>query len=202
MASRKVAGPEIERLIQLLAKLPGLGPRSARRAALHLIKKKELLLVPLASAMAVAVEKVGVCSVCGTVDTSDPCAICCDPARDEGLLVVVEDVADLWALERAAALNARYHVLGGTLSPLDGVGPEDLNIASLVERVNRGGIREVILAISATVEGQTTAHYVTGELAASGVTVSRLAHGVPVGGELDYLDEGTLAQALKARTRL
>ncbi|NBN65628.1 recombination mediator RecR [Pannonibacter tanglangensis] len=201
MANRKVAGPEIERLIQLLARLPGLGPRSARRAALHLIKKKDQLLVPLADAMGVAVEKVGVCSVCGTVDTSDPCTICCDDGRDPSLLVVVEDVADLWALERAGVLNARYHVLGGTLSPLDGIGPEDLNIASLVERVREGAIGEVILAVNATVEGQTTALYVTDQLAGLDVTVTRLAHGVPVGGELDHLDEGTLAQALKARTR-
>ncbi|SHL26487.1 recombination mediator RecR [Roseibium suaedae] len=201
MAQNKVAGPEIERLIQLLSKLPGLGPRSARRAALHLIKKKDQLLVPLAEAMGIAVEKIGVCSSCGTVDTSDPCAICCDAKRDQSVLVVVEDVADLWALERAAAINARYHVLGGTLSPLDGVGPEDLNIASLIERCQGGGISEVILAINATVEGQTTAHYIMDQLTGLAVNVTRLAHGVPVGGELDYLDEGTLTQALRARTR-
>ncbi len=201
MSNRKVAGPEIERLIQLLAKLPGLGPRSARRAALQLIQKKEQLLVPLAEAMGVAVEKISVCSVCGSVDTSDPCAICSDPKRDPSVLVVVESVSDLWALERASALNARYHVLGGTLSPLDGIGPEDLNIASLVDRVREGGISEVILAVNATVEGQTTAHYITDQLAPFDVTVTRLAHGVPVGGELDYLDEGTLSQAMKARTR-
>lgn len=201
MSQNKVAGPEIERLIQLLAKIPGLGPRSARRAALHLIKRKDQLLVPLAEAMGVAVDKIGVCSTCGTVDTSDPCAICTDPRRDQTVLVVVEDVADLWALERASAINARYHVLGGTLSPLDGVGPEDLNIGSLIERVQAGGIDEVILAINATVEGQTTAHYVTDQLASTEVRITRLAHGVPVGGELDYLDEGTLAQALKARTQ-
>lgn len=201
MAQTKVAGPEIERLIQLLAKLPGLGPRSARRAALHLIKKKDQLLVPLAEAMGVAVDKIGVCSICGTVDTTDPCAICTDPRRDPHVLVVVEDVADLWALERAAAINACYHVLGGTLSPLDGVGPEDLNIAGLIDRCSGGEIQEVILAINATVEGQTTAHYVTDQLADLDVKVTRLAHGVPVGGELDYLDEGTLTQALKARTQ-
>ncbi|WP_417679233.1 recombination mediator RecR [Roseibium sp.] len=201
MAQNKVVGPEIERLIQLLAKLPGLGPRSARRAALHLIKKKDQLLVPLAEAMGVAVDKIGICSVCGTVDTSDPCAICSDPRRDQSVLVVVEDVADLWALERAAAINARYHVLGGNLSPLDGVGPEDLNIAPLIERCGSEAIEEVILAINATVEGQTTAHYVTDQLSHLDVKVTRLAHGVPVGGELDYLDEGTLAQALKARTQ-
>ncbi len=201
MAQNKVAGPEIERLIQLLAKLPGLGPRSARRAALHLIKKKDQLLVPLAEALGVAVEKIGVCSTCGTVDTADPCAICSDRRRDQSVLVVVEDVADLWALERASAINARYHVLGGTLSPLDGVGPDDLNIDSLVARCRDEEISEVILAINATVEGQTTAHYIMDQLTGLDVNVTRLAHGVPVGGELDYLDEGTLAQALRARTR-
>jgi len=201
MAQKSVAGPEIERLIQLLAKLPGLGPRSARRAALHLIKKKDQLLVPLSEAMGVAVSEIGICSVCGTVDTSDPCTICSDPKRDETVLVVVEDVADLWALERAGAVKARYHVLGGTLSPLDGVGPEDLNLASLIDRCGSEKFNEVILAISATVEGQTTAHYIMDQLAPLGVNVTKLAHGVPVGGELDYLDEGTLAQALKARTQ-
>jgi len=201
MAQKSVAGPEIERLIQLLAKLPGLGPRSARRAALHLIKKKDQLLVPLAEAMGVAVREIGICSVCGTVDTSDPCTICSDPKRDPGVLVVVEDVADLWALERAGAVNARYHVLGGTLSPLDGIGPEDLNLGSLIERCGSEDLTEVILAIGATVEGQTTAHYIMDQLSHLDVSVTRLAHGVPVGGELDYLDEGTLAQALKARTR-
>lgn len=201
MAQKSVAGPEIERLIQLLAKLPGLGPRSARRAALHLIKKKDQLLVPLAEAMGVAVRDIGVCSTCGTVDTCDPCTLCSDPARDQATIVVVEDVADLWALERAAAVKARYHVLGGTLSPLDGVGPDDLNVTSLIDRCSAGDIREVILAISATVEGQTTAHYIMDQLSGLDVEVTRLAHGVPVGGELDYLDEGTLAQALKARTQ-
>ncbi len=201
MSQKKVAGPEIERLIQLLAKLPGLGPRSARRAALHLIKKKDQLLVPLAEAMGIAVRDIRICSICGNVDTSDPCTICSDPRRDPAVLVVVEDVADFWALERASALNARYHVLGGTLSPLDGVGPDDLNLSSLVSRCGSGEVKEVILAISATVEGQTTAHYVTDLLDGLDITVTRLAHGVPVGGELDYLDEGTLAQALKARTQ-
>ncbi|GGB47701.1 recombination protein RecR [Roseibium aquae] len=201
MAQKSVAGPEIERLIQLLSKLPGLGPRSARRAALHLIKRKEQLLVPLAEALGVAVEKIGVCGSCGTVDTSDPCAICADPDRDPSVLVVVEDVADLWALERAGAINARYHVLGGTLSPLDGIGPDDLNIAPLVSKCSQEQIAEVILAISATVEGQTTAHYLMDQLSHINVNVTKLAHGVPVGGELDYLDEGTLTQALKARTR-
>ncbi len=198
--SRSVAGPEIERLIQLLAKLPGLGPRSARRAALHLVKKKDDLLAPLARAMDVAVETVVVCSTCGNIDTSDPCTICSDSRRDPHTIVVVEDVSDLWALERASALNARYHVLGGALSPLDGIGPDDLGIDRLVARVSAGGVTEVILAVNATVEGQTTAHYIMDRLAGTGVRVSRLAHGVPVGGELDYLDEGTLSAAMRQRT--
>ena len=197
---RSVSGPEIERLIQLLAKLPGLGPRSARRAALHLIDRKEELLVPLAKAMEVAVDRIVVCSTCGNIDTSDPCLICTDPRRDPATIVVVEEVADLWALERAGAINARYHVLGGVLSPLDGVGPDDLSISSLVSRVAAGGVVEIILAVNATVEGQTTAHYITDQLDGMDVKVSRLAHGVPVGGELDYLDEGTLAAAMKSRT--
>ena len=197
---KRIAGPEIERLIQLLAKVPGLGPRSARRAALHLIKKKEQLLAPLADAMGEAVEKVRICSTCGNVDTIDPCTICSDPRRDSALLIVVEDVSDLWALERAGAMNARYHVLGGTLSPLDGIGPDDLNIKGLVSRVAEGDVREVILAVNATVEGQTTAHYLTDQLSGFDIKVTRLAHGVPVGGELDYLDEGTLTAALKSRT--
>ena len=198
--SKRIAGPEIERLIQLLAKVPGLGPRSARRAALHLIKKKDQLMGPLAAAMGDAVDKVRVCSTCGNVDTSDPCTICTDVRRDGSTVIVVEDVSDLWALERAAAMNARYHVLGGTLSPLDGVGPDDLNIKGLVDRVAGGGVSELILAVNATVEGQTTAHYITDQLDGMGVKVTRLAHGVPVGGELDYLDEGTLSAALKSRT--
>ncbi|MBN9044965.1 MAG: recombination protein RecR [Rhizobiales bacterium] len=200
--SKRIAGPEIERLIQLLARVPGLGPRSARRAALHLIKKKEALLVPLGDAMQEAAEKVRICSCCGNVDTSDPCTICTDPRRDDSVLIVVEDVSDLWALERAGTMNVRYHVLGGRLSPLDGVGPDDLNIKGLVERVAEGTVREVILAVNATVEGQTTAHYITDQLGGFDVRVTRLAHGVPVGGELDYLDEGTLAAALRARTAL
>lgn len=200
--SKRIAGPEIERLIQLLARVPGLGPRSARRAALHLIKKKEALLVPLGSAMQDAAEKVRICSCCGNVDTSDPCTICTDPRRDPSTLIVVEDVSDLWALERAGTMNVRYHVLGGRLSPLDGIGPDDLNIKGLVERVASGDIKEVILAVNATVEGQTTAHYITDQLSGFEVRVTRLAHGVPVGGELDYLDEGTLAAALRARTLL
>jgi len=198
-----MTGPEIERLIQLLARLPGLGPRSARRAALQLIKKKEALLVPLAAAAAEAAAKVRVCSSCGNVDTSDPCTLCRDPRRDSTVLIVVEDVSDLWALERAGAMNALYHVLGGVLSPLDGVGPEDLNIKGLVDRVTAEGSRvaEVIIAVNATVEGQTTAHYIADQLAGTTAKVTRLAHGVPVGGELDYLDEGTLTAALRSRSR-
>jgi len=197
-----VAGPEIERLIQLLARLPGLGPRSARRAALHLIKKREQLMVPLASALEAASEKITVCRVCGNIDSQNPCTVCTDPRRDPSVIVVVADVADLWALERANAVSARYHVLGGTLSPLDGVGPEDLTIEQLVNRVHSGDVKELILALSATVDGQTTAHYITDLVTSSGVKVTRLAHGVPVGGELDYLDEGTLAAAIKQRLPL
>ena len=198
--SRTVAGPEIERLIQLLAKLPGLGPRSARRAALHLIKKRDQILVPLAGALQIASERILVCSACGNIDTCDPCTICSDPRRDASVICVVEDVADLWALERAAAINARYHVLGGVLSPLDGIGPDDLSIATLIARASGDEVNEVLLAVNATVEGQTTAHYITDRLAGAHVKVSRLAHGVPVGGELDYLDEGTLSAAVKSRT--
>ena len=194
-----VTGPEIERLIALLAKLPGLGPRSARRAVLQLIKKKETLLAPLADAMAEAAQKACVCSTCGNVDTHDPCTICTDNARDPHALCIVEDVGDLWALERAGAHKGRYHVLGGVLSALDGVGPDDLNIGKLVERIGNGEIGEVILAMNAIVDGQTTAHYITDRISDLGVTVSRLAHGVPVGGELDYLDDGTLAAAMKSR---
>ncbi|EJF87429.1 recombination protein recR [Bartonella vinsonii subsp. arupensis OK-94-513] len=200
--SKYIAGPEIERLIQLLTRIPGLGPRSARRAALHLIKKKESLLEPLGAAIQAAVEKVGLCSVCGNVDTTDPCSICTDPRRDDTTIIVVEDIADLWALERAKTLAARYHVLGGRLSPLDGIGPDELNIAPLVQRVVKNQITEIILAVNATVEGQTTAHYITDQLSNFPVKITRLAHGVPVGGELDYLDDGTLAAALQARTNL
>lgn len=197
-----IAGPEIERLIQLLARVPGLGPRSARRAALQLMRRKEELLAPLAGAMQVAAERIITCEICGTIDTMSPCTLCRDPRRDGAILVVVETVADLWALERANALNARYHVLGGVLSPLDGIGPKDLTIAGLLERVAAGGVNEVIIALNATVDGQTTAHYLTDLLSPTGVTVTRLAHGVPVGGELDYLDEGTLAAALRSRTAI
>ncbi len=198
--SQSTSGPEIERLIQLLARLPGLGPRSARRAALHLVQKKEQALTPLADAMRVVNERVRLCSVCGNVDTSDPCMICRDERRDPSTIVVVETVADLWALERANAVRSRYHVLGGVLSPLDGVGPDDLAIEGLVARCREAAVSEVIVALNATVEGQTTAHYITDLLQEADVRVSRLAHGVPVGGELDYLDDGTLAQAIKART--
>ncbi len=195
-----VAGPEIERLIQLLARLPGLGPRSARRAALHLIKKREQLMTPLAAALQTAIDKITVCKTCGNIDTQNPCTVCVDPRRDPSVLVVVADVADLWALERAHAINARYHVLGGTLSPLDGVGPQDLAIDTLVTRAHAPEVKEIILALNATVDGQTTAHYITDLLVGANVTVTRLAHGVPVGGELDYLDEGTLSAAIKQRT--
>ena len=195
-----VAGPEIERLIQLLARLPGLGPRSARRAALHLIKKREQLMAPLASALQTAIEKIVVCRTCGNIDTQNPCTVCIDARRDRTILVVVADVADLWALERAHAVNARYHVLGGTLSPLDGIGPQDLSIDALVARAHAPEVTEVILALNATVDGQTTAHYITDLLHEANVKVTRLAHGVPVGGELDYLDEGTLSAAIRSRT--
>jgi len=193
------AGPEIERLIGLLAKLPGMGPRSARRAALALIKKREQLLTPLAAAMADAAAKVRTCSVCGSLDTADPCAICTDDARDGGLICVVEDVGGLWALERGGSFRGRYHVLGGLLSALDGRGPEALRIASLIERATREGLHEVVLALPATVDGQTTAHYIAERLTALKVPVTMLARGVPVGGELDWLDDGTIAQALRAR---
>jgi recombination protein RecR len=195
-----VAGPEIERLIQLLARLPGLGPRSARRAALHLIRKREQLLGPLAEAMKIAEDRIRTCTECGNVDTRDPCTLCADPRRDASTIVVVETVGDLWALERAQATRGLYHVLGGSLSPLDGVGPDDLTLAGLVERVARGGVAEVVLAVNATVDGQTTAHYITDLLAPYSVKVTRLAHGVPVGGELDYLDDGTLSAAMRQRT--
>ena len=200
--SKKIAGPEIEKLVALLSRLPGLGARSARKAALALIKKRQDLLVPLADAMRVAVEKIVECGTCGNVDTVQPCIICQDRRRDQTLIVVVEEVGDLWALERAGVVNALYHVLGGHLSPLDGIGPGELNIPRLIERVAGGGVKEVLLALNSTVEGQSTAHYLTEQLAPSGVAVSKLAQGVPVGGELDYLDEGTLAAAIKSRRRM
>jgi len=195
-------GPEIERLIQLLGRLPGLGPRSARRVALHLLKKRETLMQPLGAALADAARAIRACSVCGNLDTIDPCSICADSRRDAGLICVVEDVGDLWAMERGRIFSGRYHVLGGSLSALDGIGPEELNIGSLVKRVSAGGIREVIMATNATVDGQTTAHYLAERLAEHDVPLTRLAHGVPVGGELDWLDDGTLATAFKARRAL
>jgi recombination protein RecR len=191
--------PEIETLIALLAKVPGLGPRSARRAALQLMKKKDALMRPLAAALTDAAEKVAPCSTCGALDAVDPCALCSAPERDDGLICVVAEAGDVWALERAGAFKGRYHVLGGVLSALDGVRPEDLRIAKLVERASVNGVREVILALAATVDGQTTAHYLAERLAPLSVTVSRLSHGVPVGGELDLLDDGTLFAALQAR---
>lgn len=194
-----MAGPEIEHLIQVLARLPGLGPRSARRAALHLIKRRATLLDPLAAALNEVASAVRVCSVCGNFDTRDSCSVCADPGRDSSVLCVVQDVADLWAMERAAVFRGRYHVLGGVLSALDGIGPEELRIDDLVVRASTSEVTEVILALAATVEGQTTVHYLAERLIGAGVAVSGLAQGVPVGGELDYLDEGTISAALRAR---
>jgi len=195
------AGPGggIEALIQLLAKLPGLGPRSARRAALHLLKRRESLMEPLARALTDAANGVKTCSICHNIDTVDPCTICTDPKRNRSQICVVEDVGDLWAMDRVLGFRGLYHVLGGTLSALDGIGPEDLNVGALVERARHPDVKEIILATNATVDGQTTAHYIADRLSEADVSVSGLAHGVPVGGELDYLDEGTLATALKAR---
>ena len=193
------AGPEIERLIALLAKLPGLGPRSARRAALALLKRREQLLGPLSQALADAAAKVRACRTCGALDTCDPCSVCVDPTRDPALICVVEEVGGLWALERGGAFRGRYHVLGGLLSALDGVGPRALRVEELLERVSGGETREVILALPATVDGQTTAHYLAERLQPTGLSITMLARGVPVGGELDWLDDGTIAQALRAR---
>ena len=193
------AGPEIENLISLLAKLPGLGPRSARRAALALVKKREVLLQPLTEALGVVGEKIRPCGICGNIDVSDPCHICTAPSRDPSIICVVQEVGDLWALERAAAFKGRYHVLGGCLSALDGIRPEDLNIAGLIVRAAMPEITEIILAMNATVDGQTTAHYITDHLEEADVKISRLAHGVPVGGELDYLDDGTISAAMASR---
>ena len=200
--ARKTAGPEIERLIQLLGRLPGLGHRSARKAALTLLKRRDDLLLPLAAALGEAAAKLATCSICGNVDTVEPCAICCDERRDRSLIIVVEEIGDLWALERASVINARYHVLGGHLSPLDGIGPDRLNIPKLIERARDPIVTEVLLALSATVEGASTAHYIREALGGIEVSVSELAKGVPVGGELDYLDEGTLSAAIKARRRV
>jgi recombination protein RecR len=200
--ARTSAGPELERLVELLGKLPGLGPRSARRAALHLLKKRDVLMRPLGEATLAAADKVKTCSVCGNLDVSDPCGICTDETRDGTVLCVVAEVGDLWALERSGAFGGRYHVLGGLLNALDGVRPDDLRIAPLLGRVQAGGIGEVVLALSATVEGQTTAHYIADLLADLPVSVTRLAQGVPVGGELDHLDDGTLLTALRSRRAL
>ena len=196
-----MATGDIELLIQLMSKLPGLGPRSARRAALHLIKNREQLLKPLATTMASASQSVKQCSACGNLDTVDPCVICTDARRDPSIICVVEEVADLWALERTAVFKGRYHILGGVLSPLDGIGPEDLSIGGLLNRAGREAISEVILATSATVDGKATAHYITDRLSECNVTVTALAHGIPVGGELDYLDDGTLSAALRERRK-
>jgi len=197
-----IGGPEpggaLDRLIQLLARLPGFGPRSARRAALQLISRRESLMAPLAAAMAEALDKVRPCAICGNLDTADPCAVCRDPGRDPGVICVVESVGDLWAIERSGAFRGLYHVLGGHLSAIDGIGPDELRIPGLIARLGPA-VREVVLALNATVDGQTTGHYIAAQLAGRGVAITRLAHGVPVGGELDYLDDGTLAAALKAR---
>lgn len=201
MAHHHPAGPQIERLIQLLAKLPGLGPRSARRMALALLKKRQALLEPLAAALREAADSICTCTICGNLDTASPCALCRDSSRDDSVLCIVEDVADLWALERAGVFKGRYHVLGGALSALDGMTPERLNLQGLAARI-ASGVSEVILAMNATVEGQTTAHYLIDLLEPTGVKITRLAHGVPVGGELDYLDEGTLSAAFSARRGL
>ena len=200
--SQRSAGPEILKMIELIARLPGLGPRSARRAVLHLLKRRDQLLIPMADALAEAGAKIETCATCGNFDTLQPCAVCRAPGRDDGLLCVVQDVPDLWALERAGAYRGRYHILGGVLSAIDGVSPDDLSIGPLVERASVEGVREVILALNATVDGQTTAHYVAERLENAGVEITRLSHGVPVGGELDHLDDGTLAAALRARRAL
>lgn len=192
-------GPELQRLIDLLAKMPGLGPRSAKRAALYLLKKREPVMRPLAVALAEAADRVTACEICGNWDSIDPCAVCNDKERDPSVICVVEDVSGLWAMERAGAHKGRYHVLGGLLSPLDGIGPDDLNMGGLVKRASEEGVKEIVFALAATVDGQTTAHYLTEHLETAGVTITGLSQGVPVGGELDYLDEGTLAAAMKSR---
>jgi recombination protein RecR len=197
-----MGGPEIERLIELLAKLPGFGPRSARRATLRLLREPHTRLLPLAAAMQDAARAVRICSLCGNLDSTDPCVICTDPKRDRSVLCVVEGVGDLWALERSGVHRGLYHVLGGTLSPLAGSGPDDLNLSPLLSRVAEGGVREVILALGATVDGAATAHFLAERLAASGVAISRVGHGVPIGGALDVLDDGTLAAALGSRRPL
>lgn len=197
-----LGGPEIERLIGLLVKLPGFGPRSARRAALKLLQQPQARMLPLARALSEAASAVRACSQCGNLDSTDPCAICADPGRDGGLICVVEGVGDLWALERSGVFRGLYHVLGGTLSPLAGSGPEDLNLAPLLVRLEAGGVREVILALGATVDGAATSHWLAERLGARGVALTRVGHGVPIGGALDVLDDGTLAAALRSRQRL
>ena len=199
---KSIAGPEIERLIKLLSRLPGLGPRSARKAALALVKRREDMLLPLKDALQDAIEKICECEQCGNIDTRQPCSICADTRRDRSMIVVIEEVGDLWALERAGVVNGQYHVLGGHLSPLDGVGPGDLNISKLITRATHPEVIEVVLALNATVEGQSTVHYIKDLLTPIDVTVSEIQKGVPMGGELDYLDEGTLATALKSRRRI
>lgn len=200
--SKKLAGPEIERVVQLLARLPGLGHRSARKAVLTLLKRRQDLLIPLSDALRVAADKLVDCAECGNIDTVSPCTVCADSRRDRSTIVVVEDVSDLWALERADAVKGLYHVLGGHLSPLDGIGPEALNIPRLIERAHAPEVREIILALNVTVEGQSTGHYLMDALQGADVELTRLAQGVPVGGELDYLDEGTLAAAMRSRRKL
>ena len=200
--SRSLIGPELQRVIDLVGKLPGLGPRSARRVALQLLKRKDALLIPLAEALADAADKITQCSTCGTWDTTDPCTVCSTPGRDASVICVVQDVPDLWALERAGSYKGNYHILGGVLSALDGVGPEDLNLDRLVQRASQPEVKEVILALSATVDGQTTAHYISDRLEHLGINISRLAQGVPMGGELDHLDDGTLTAALLSRRGL
>ncbi|MEM7547019.1 MAG: recombination mediator RecR [Pseudomonadota bacterium] len=195
-------GKEIERLIDIMARLPGLGPRSARRAVLTMVKKRDLLLTPLSRAIAEVAASARVCVECGNIDTTETCGICRDARRDESTLCIVEDVADLWAMERAAVFRGRYHVLGGLLSALDGIGPEQLRITRLVDRASEPQMSEVVLALGATIDGQTTAHYIAEQLAGADVTVTSLAQGVPVGGELDYLDDGTISAALRARRAL
>jgi recombination protein RecR len=199
MSAKGNAGPEIENLIKLLSRLPGFGPRSARRAALELIKKREQLMRPLSEALSQAADRIKQCGICGNLDAGSPCGICAAAGRDRSIICVVQDVGDLWAMERAAAFRGRYHILGGTLSAIEGVRPEDLNIDGLVRRAHEQDVKEVILAMNATVDGQTTAHYITDQLQGCGVSVSRLAHGVPIGGELDYLDDGTITAAMKSR---
>ncbi len=192
-------GPEIKELIQMFAKLPGLGPRSGRRAALHLIKHKENLMKPMLRSLATAADKIVTCTQCGNLDTKSPCGVCTDPRRDTSIICVIEDIADLWALERTASFKGQYHIIGGTLSALDGIGPEDLRISKLIQRAQNPEVQEIILALSATVDGQTTAHYIADALSHANVQITALANGVPMGGELDYLDDGTISTALNAR---